>query len=201
MEPRKNAPSVDEEALRLACVDFIRRRHQSARVVHELQLSQGGCRIDVAAVSESRMVMFEIKSRRDTLKRLPAQMKAARDVTSDLWMVVDEKHVAEIRNGSYHGIGLATLFNGALQVLHEPDLDRRQADPRAVADMLWREEMAAVFGGPARATRGLMARGAVDRWGLMEITRRVCMAIRSRPFPRADCVVPIDASKLKVGLI
>jgi hypothetical protein len=65
------------------------------------------------------------------------------------------------------------------------------ADPRALFEMLWAEEMRvalndANLGAPPRASRGIMKRLALDHMTGSQIRAAVCRALRSRPFARAD---------------
>lgn len=86
------AGSAAEERIREKAVAAMRRRWPSARIVHELQLEQGGIRIDLAAVSEDFLALAEIKSERDVLKRLPAQISRAMAVADEVWIVIAAKH-------------------------------------------------------------------------------------------------------------
>lgn len=87
------AGSDCEERIRSAVVDSLRRTMPTARIIHELMLRQGvGPRLDVAAVTPDRIVLVEIKSEKDVLKRLSAQVEASLLVTNDVRVVVAEKH-------------------------------------------------------------------------------------------------------------
>jgi len=87
------AGSECEERIRSVVVDSLRRTMPTARIIHELMLRQGvGPRLDVAAVTPDRIVLVEIKSERDVLKRLQAQVEASLLVTNDVRVVVAEKH-------------------------------------------------------------------------------------------------------------
>jgi len=91
------AGSESEERIRVAVVDSLRRTLPQARIIHELMLRQGvGPRLDVAAVTPDRIVLVEIKSERDVLKRLQAQVEASLLVTNDVRVVVAEKHRAAV---------------------------------------------------------------------------------------------------------
>jgi len=90
------AGSVAEERIRAKVEASLRRSFPDARIIHELMLEQGGCRIDIAAVTPDRIVLGEIKSERDVLKRLADQMRAAFAVTDDVRLYVADKHVAAV---------------------------------------------------------------------------------------------------------
>lgn len=88
--------SAAEERIRGKVEAALRREWPHARVVHELVLETSAIRIDLAAVSPDHLVVAEIKSERDVLKRLPSQIAASLSVAGDVWVVVAEKHRAAI---------------------------------------------------------------------------------------------------------
>src|SRR5438309_664980 len=86
--------SAAEERIRVKAEAMLRRRFPTARIIHELVLKQGGCRIDLAAVTPDLIALVEIKSERDVLTRLPAQIEAAMAV-GDLFAVCVAEKVLE----------------------------------------------------------------------------------------------------------
>lgn len=88
--PRKRV-SQAEEALRLKTEVALRKARPDARIIHELVLTQGGERIDLAAVWSDGMILAEIKSERDTLTRLPAQLRASLNLGCEVWLALAEK--------------------------------------------------------------------------------------------------------------
>lgn len=104
------AGSPSEEALRAKTEAVMRRRYPEARIVHELVLDQGGVRIDLAAVLPDRLIAAEIKSERDTLKRLKAQVEVALCVAQDVWVVLAPKHHAALIAGEAQQRRLLTGF-------------------------------------------------------------------------------------------
>jgi hypothetical protein len=89
--------SAAEERIRGKVEAALRQHCPHARIVHELVLETSTIRIDLAAVSPDHLVVAEIKSERDVLKRLPAQIAAALEVAGDVWVVIAEKHQAAIQ--------------------------------------------------------------------------------------------------------
>nr|WP_250807908.1 hypothetical protein [Neorhizobium tomejilense] len=65
--------SASEKAIRDAVIARCREHWPEARIIHELAI--GGCRADIAVVTEQHVFSFEIKSERDTLERLERQFK------------------------------------------------------------------------------------------------------------------------------
>lgn len=187
--PRK--ASDEEEALRVATEDWMRQRWPAARVVHELNLAGGSQRIDLVSVGDEELRMIELKSAKDVLTRLVDQVKAARECAQEVWVAIDAKHLAKHealeaeRALNWWPIGLLVFRDG---VLHERrQAQNRQPDPREVVQLLWSDEMRThLCSGNNQAT---MIRRAVDEYGLRHIMRQVCLALKARPFPRADAAV------------
>lgn len=85
------AGSIAEERIREKVVAALRARKPEARIIHELVLTQGGERIDVAAVWPAGLILAEIKSERDTLSRLQAQLRTAGAFECEVWLCLAEK--------------------------------------------------------------------------------------------------------------
>lgn len=177
-----------EEALRVAVEAWMRQRWPAARIVHELVLDAGAQRIDLASVGDEELRLVELKSAKDVLKRLPDQIKAARACAQEVWVAIDGKHVeklealeAELRV-SWYRIGLLVWRDGALTERRQAS--NEQPDPRRVVQLLWSDEMRTHL--IASNNQVNMIRRAVDEYGLRHIMRKVCLALKARPFPRAD---------------
>ena len=164
------AGSVAEERLREKAVAALRERWPAARIIHELQLEQGGIRIDLAAVTEDFIALVEIKSERDVLKRLPSQISRAMAVADEVRIVTVAKHlkgVTDIR--SYRcddgddwrdAAEAARAIRGAVVMVERDDLGgilrqeesrwrksvHNTPDPRARWDLLWAGEMRSAIG-------------------------------------------------------
>jgi hypothetical protein len=74
--------SDEELQMRALCVPELRKRYPTARIIHELPLRYSTNRIDLAAVTESEIVSVEIKSSRDVMDRLEAQLRAFKPVSA-----------------------------------------------------------------------------------------------------------------------
>lgn len=90
------AGSQAEERIRAKIEIALRREFPAARIVHELNMSQGGVRLDMAAVRPDGITLVEIKSERDVLKRLRDQITAALRITGDVRVYAAEKHRAAL---------------------------------------------------------------------------------------------------------
>lgn len=183
------AGSEAEERIRAKAEEKLRRVFPTARIIHELMLQQGGCRIDLAAVTEDRLIVVEIKSERDVLKRLDEQYRQAKLVADSILVLLAEKHLDKARD-----------ISGWLNTCTENELDRfdferyalqQPCNAPARLDMLWAEELRWVAGTDQRANRTFSILKASEYLTGGQVRKRVCAALRSRPFPRADAPIPL----------
>lgn len=187
--PRKASDA--EEALRVAVEAWMRARWPAARIVHELNLEAGAQRIDLASVGDEELRLVEIKSAKDVLTRLVAQVKCARECAQEVWVAIDAKHLdkhlalEEQRDLNWWPIGLLVFRDGVINERRQAT--NRQPDPRSVVQLLWSDEMRTHLISSNNQTN--MIRRAVDEYGLRHIMRKVCTALKARPFPRADAAV------------
>lgn len=84
--------SAAEEAIRADMVSRLHKGWPGCRVVHELNVSGGSRRLDLAAVTADRIVGVEIKSEKDTLKRLADQVRTFRRYVDLVLVVVHPTH-------------------------------------------------------------------------------------------------------------
>lgn len=76
--------SSEELRMRELIVPVLREQFSGARIIHELPLRYSTRRIDLAAVTETEIVSVEIKSSKDVIDRLEAQVRAFAPVSSRL---------------------------------------------------------------------------------------------------------------------
>lgn len=74
--------SDEEMAMRALIVPELRKRYPTARIIHELPVRYSTNRIDLAAVTKSEIVSVEIKSSKDVMDRLEAQLRAFQPISS-----------------------------------------------------------------------------------------------------------------------
>jgi hypothetical protein len=115
------------------------------QIVHELGLCLGVARIDVAVIN-GKLNGFEIKSEKDTLKRLPEQMLVYNRVFDRLTLVAALKHsekIAELVPNWWGIYSVRPAKKTDAVVIQEvrPALKNNQVDPKAVVQLLWREEV------------------------------------------------------------
>ncbi|AZN72273.1 hypothetical protein D5400_14190 [Georhizobium profundi] len=210
------AGSSAERELRDFVVSRLRELFPTARIVHELNVAgTGSNRIDVAAVTRQAIIGVEIKSEKDTLKRLDEQWDAFSKCCHFVFVAAHEKHFAEYRepwmsDGSPSEIDLNhPAFLGVYRRRRHcwryptpiPQYWSRAFDPfkdvrlqpraSALLGLLWREELCdearrhSVSVG-SRATRHSMICEMVWRMTGREIAEAVCRQLRQRSFAEAD---------------
>lgn len=87
--------SPEEGELREAVVARLRQLMPAARIMHEVNASSFGNRIDVLAVDKAEIVAVEIKSKKDKLDRLPDQIRAMTGVAHHAIVALHEKFLIE----------------------------------------------------------------------------------------------------------
>lgn len=118
-------------------------------ILDELGLRHGAARIDLAVVN-STLNGYEIKSDRDTLSRLPNQVRIYNSVLDRVTLVVSTRHIenAERMVPEWWGITLVSKERRGpppFLNIREPR-DNPSPDPDSIAKLLWRDEALALLG-------------------------------------------------------
>lgn len=112
-------------------------------IFHEFGVAHGAARVDIGLVNGS-LEGFEIKSDRDTLRRLPAQVEAYNRVFDRVWIVVSGRHVDRLADIVPRWWGVRQASNGSegveIKIIREAKLNPRR-QPLALAQLLWRDEL------------------------------------------------------------
>ncbi|OBQ89989.1 hypothetical protein [Mesorhizobium sp. AA23] len=88
--------SSAEAEIREAAVARIRQRRPNARIIHEINVSSNGPnRIDVVAVDRAEIIACEVKSAKDKLDRLPAQVASMFGAAHHVIAAIHEKFLVE----------------------------------------------------------------------------------------------------------
>lgn len=158
-------------------------------VLDELGLRHGVCRVDIAVVN-GEMHGFEIKSDSDTLERLPTQVELYGAVLDKATLVVGEKHLAGAlaQLPEWWGVRAAVAGpRGAVHFRTERHPKRNQhIDPIAVAELLWRPEVAELLRGlgaseaQLRKPRAVLYRCLADAVCLEELRRLTRLQLKAR---------------------
>ncbi len=180
--------SEAEERIRIKAEAALREVYPNARIVHELMLRQGGCRIDIAAITPNRLIAVEIKSERDVLTRLQEQARQAREVADGFLVVLTEKHWRKAWGERHISILEAVQEDDVVQHLSriQRDVLTGLCNAPARLEMLWASELRRVAGTNHKAARRFSITQASDSLTGSEVRIRVCAALRARPFPRGD---------------
>lgn len=182
--------SAAERYLRDLAVARLRVLMPDARIVHELNVETGKCRVDLAAVAPDRLVFVEIKSRKDTLDRLPNQCRVFKPACHRLVVAYASERwdVGAIYRATNYGCDVWPEDGAARWDLgscfHPPNTS-------AMLNLLWRDELW------HEATRaGLQPHKRDSRSPLMnrlwngltgaEVVAAVCRQLRGRPMAEGD---------------
>jgi hypothetical protein len=94
--------SSAEAEIRDAVVARIRQHRPNARIIHEINVSTyGPNRIDVLAVDTAEIIAAEIKSAKDKIDRLPAQLAAMQAVAHHTIFAIHEKFLVEYQTNPH----------------------------------------------------------------------------------------------------
>jgi hypothetical protein len=154
-------------------------------ILDELGLLQGAARVDMAVVNGT-IAAWEIKSERDTLRRLTSQADAYGQVFDYVTLVAAETHLAKVEAllPDWWGISTPAIADDARIVIEPRRHTARNpsTDSAAVAKLLWREEALAVL-----EARDLDA-------GLRSKPRRVLWSALAEQVPAADLAAEVRAA-------
>ena len=160
--------------------------HPQARIVDELGLSGGKVYADVAAIHAGGLHLIEIKSGRDSLARLPRQVRHYSAAGSTCTLIAHPRHIERALKIIPPWWGLAETGELSVAVLRPPR-PNPELHLLTVVDLLWRDEMLAlcrVHGcarGMSRATRRTLNRQLRLRVPPRLLVAEVAHTLRGRP--------------------
>ncbi len=152
--------------------------------IDELGICQGRGRIDVAVVNGS-LHGYEIKSDRDSLRRLPCQVEMYGKVVDKATLVVGSRHFAE-------SLALVPDWWGVIQVesgaegVHFKTIRQGRSNPnieaRALVELLWRDDAISLLDehGEAYGVRSKPRRVVWDRICEMLEVEDIAAEVRAR---------------------
>jgi len=160
----------------------------STRVVEELGI-YGEVRVDIAVLNGS-MTGYELKSARDTLKRLPKQVEWYSRVLDHAHIVVADNHLSDTLTiiPAWWGYTVATASKDGTIALHDERTAQQNPsiDSQTLALLLWRSEALTAMEergidrGYRSKTRGEMARRLAEALTLMELRDLVRETLKMR---------------------
>jgi hypothetical protein len=190
--------SSAEAEVREAVVARLRQIRPEARIMHEVNASSFGNRIDVLAVSRAEIIAVEIKSERDKLDRLKDQVAAMRGCAQHVIAAVHNKFGLTAVKEATQWHATHWFFPADNKDWTEPRPAISTPLPHGALDMLWREELLEMCGRfgvcvPKRPTMGAMLPAL--RWTLSgrDLTLGICAALRARQCVEADPAIELPA--------
>lgn len=96
---------MDEAAVKAQVLNHIRQasRRRKPILTAELTLGTSGTRADVALLSDAELIGLEIKTERDNLRRLPAQLEAYSQYFDHVVVVAAQCHFSELAGMDLYG--------------------------------------------------------------------------------------------------
>lgn len=159
------------------------------RVWPEMALCLGEARVDVGVVNGA-LRGFEIKSARDRLTRLPRQREVYDRCLDFVTIVVEERWSSglDAHVPDWWGVMVATEVDGCARIEDvRPPRENSDVEPLAVAQLLWRDEAAAIVTGlglaarTSRMTRWMLWDLLAEHVPLAQLQRLVREHLRARP--------------------
>ena len=156
--------------IRRALRSWLRVKHAAEAdsvVIEELGVCRGKVRIDLAVIN-GRFHGYEIKSDRDSLRRLDAQIDMYGKVLDRATIVVGDRHFTEILNIVPRWWGVLRFEsgpNGPQFKTVRPGRNNPRVDPRSLVELLWLDDAITLLTrrDVARGVRGKPRRIVWDR--------------------------------------
>jgi hypothetical protein len=143
----RNPMQLNDKIIRAALVAKLNADDPGAVVLHELPLSRGERRADLAHVN-GMLAGFEIKSQRDSLARMSGQAEAYAEVFERMTAVIASCHLGRLRDHIPSNWGIWVADQEAERLtFREIRKSRRntQQKNRALVRLLWKEECAKIL--------------------------------------------------------
>lgn len=180
--------SQAEKRIREKAERLLRQHWPGARIVHEFDLC--GVRLDLAAITEDRLILLEIKSELDTLSRLERQVRFALSIGGPVLVVYASRWAGTIRKYRFEGdwrIEWIEERDGPLEVQRPLILaeGNDRYDNRALMRLLLKPELFALakpYGAKTRFDVSTLQTIVHENLTGREIRRGVMAALRARHF-------------------
>ena len=178
---------ISDDVVREALRPYLWREHQrepDTVIVEELGVCRGRVRIDIAVVN-GLLHGYEIKSDRDSLRRLAAQITDYNRVFDMVTLVVGTRHLSQASRVVPPWWGVLTLIvdaNGSQLDTVRPAQPNPQRDPRSLVELLWLGHAIALLEehGTARGVRGKSRARVWDRICATLTVDEIGSAVRAR---------------------
>jgi len=144
--PNASVVTMRDGDVRDALHDFLVHHHSAeldqTRFVDELDLC-GEVRVDVAVIN-GHLAAYELKSERDTLRRLPTQVETYSRVFDWATLVVAERHLDHARPllPEWWGVMVATGAHDRVALVPDKEpAENPSVSPHHLVRLLWRDEV------------------------------------------------------------
>lgn len=133
--------SREELKMRESLSAWGRARWPEARQIHELVMSRGTVRADMAFASPADLVAVEIKSEHDNTARLCHQVCMFRLAVPELWVAFGKRHAGDAALIRYllPSVGLLSVDGESVEVVAAAE--RFAPHPEALLSLLWVAEL------------------------------------------------------------
>ncbi len=151
------------------------------KVVEEVVV--GKCRVDVAAFDGRELHGYEIKSDKDTVKRLPAQLEAYSKVFGTVTVICGPKHCLKVLELVPPWTCVLVAEASEMTCVQMPGINPLR-DPIALGWLLWRTELLAVlrkWALPLIGRKPALVKRLADELPIAELVAAVSTALRDRP--------------------
>ncbi len=128
----------------------LRQQHaqKDTLVIDELGLNHGKCRADIAVVN-GHLIGYEIKSNKDSLRRLEDQVKSYNSVFDKVFIIIGDRYINSIQNYIPKWWGVIVSVRGKRGAVNFDSIRKAQTnkgiDPVSIAQLLWRDEVAEIL--------------------------------------------------------
>lgn len=142
LAPVRSASPPNDPCIRRALVDMLTVEDPSATILHELPLARGEGRADVVCVN-GITAAFEIKSHRDSLRRLTDQCLQYERAFDESSVVVAPRHLLQVRRCLPRRWGIfvtETSPNKPIIRCVRPPKENHHHDPDVLVRILWKTE-------------------------------------------------------------
>ncbi len=123
----------------------LRRQHaqKDTLVIDELGLNHGKCRADIAVVN-GYLAGYEIKSNKDSLRRLEEQVKSYSSVFDKVFIIVGDRYINSIQNYIPKWWGVIESVRGRRGAINFKIIRKGRTNKNinllSIAQLLWRDE-------------------------------------------------------------
>ena len=183
---------LSDPQIRQGLRSLLRKRHSGKAhtvFIEELGISQGRARIDVAVVN-GQLHGYEIKSDRDSLRRLPDQVEFYSKVVDKATLVVGDRHLAESSALVPEWWGILRVESSARGPQFK-SIRRGRRNPsvevRSLVELLWRDDAIELLEqrGTARGVRSKPRRAIWDKLCEQFEAKEIAAAVRDQLRARA----------------